>query len=283
MSDFFLGRKALLATKHKKEKVIAPILEKEFGVKVVVPLDFDTDNFGTFTRDIKRKANQVDTARKKALSVLEKYGGDLAIASEGSFAPDPEQPFLQCNLELVLIIDRKNNLEIKGYHRSSGFFASGRYVSNVKEAMAFAESCGFPGHGVVIRLGENKKNLILKDIESKTDLSKAVEKMLARPFVHRIFIETDMRAHRNPTRMQNIAKATEDLVRNIRSLCPVCSRPGFVPTDSVSGLLCEICQQPTSAPFEMIFTCGGCGHSEKRPINQGKKFADPGFCDYCNP
>ncbi len=41
--DYFKGRILVLATKHEKEKVMANILEKELGVQVVVPADFDTD------------------------------------------------------------------------------------------------------------------------------------------------------------------------------------------------------------------------------------------------
>jgi hypothetical protein len=39
----FKGRKLLIATKHEKEKVIAPILEKELGVSCFVINDFDVD------------------------------------------------------------------------------------------------------------------------------------------------------------------------------------------------------------------------------------------------
>lgn len=39
----FQGRKLLIATKHKKENVIAPIFEKEFGVNCFVSDKFDTD------------------------------------------------------------------------------------------------------------------------------------------------------------------------------------------------------------------------------------------------
>lgn len=44
----FVNRVAVLATMYHKEKVIAPILEQELGIKVIVPQDFDTDRFGTF-------------------------------------------------------------------------------------------------------------------------------------------------------------------------------------------------------------------------------------------
>ena len=65
--SLFENRRVLLATMHKKETAIAPILEPGLGVKVVVPKDFDTDQFGTFTRNIKRLGNQIETARAKTV------------------------------------------------------------------------------------------------------------------------------------------------------------------------------------------------------------------------
>lgn len=60
----FKGRNLLIATKHEKEKVIAPILEKELGVKCFVVTNLDTDEFGTFTGEIDRKDDPITTAKK---------------------------------------------------------------------------------------------------------------------------------------------------------------------------------------------------------------------------
>ena len=46
--DFYREIKVVIATKHKKEEVIAPILEKELGVICVTPIGLDTDKLGTF-------------------------------------------------------------------------------------------------------------------------------------------------------------------------------------------------------------------------------------------
>ena len=54
----FEGRKVVIATKHKKELVIAPLLEKNLGVTCFVPDDFDSDALGTFSGEIKRKENE---------------------------------------------------------------------------------------------------------------------------------------------------------------------------------------------------------------------------------
>lgn len=68
--SWFQNRVCILATMHKKEQAIAPLLEKELEVKVVVPEAFNTDIFGTFTRDIKRLGTQLEAARLKAKKAL---------------------------------------------------------------------------------------------------------------------------------------------------------------------------------------------------------------------
>ncbi len=75
--EFFAGRTLVLGTKHKKEKVIAPILERELGVRVIVPDNFDTDQFGTFTREIARAGNQLEAARRKATAAMDLLGADF--------------------------------------------------------------------------------------------------------------------------------------------------------------------------------------------------------------
>ena len=48
----FVGRKLIIATKHKKENVIAHLFRKAFEVECFVDPFFDTDRLGTFTGEI---------------------------------------------------------------------------------------------------------------------------------------------------------------------------------------------------------------------------------------
>ena len=88
----FKDRIAVLGTMHQKERVIAPLLEKELGIKVTVPENFNTDKFGSFTREIDRPGSQIEAARLKVQQALLLTGENLGIASEGSFAPHPSLP-----------------------------------------------------------------------------------------------------------------------------------------------------------------------------------------------
>ena len=51
----FKARNLVIATKHEKEKVIAPILIKELGVKCFFDLGLNTDELGTLQEKLKEK------------------------------------------------------------------------------------------------------------------------------------------------------------------------------------------------------------------------------------
>lgn len=279
----FAGRKIVIATMHKKERAIAPLLEQQLGVTTVIAGGLNTDKFGTFSGEIKRAGNQLEAARKKAYAAMELTNTDLAIASEGSFGAHPSIPFIQSNLELILFIDKKNGLEIRGHHRTSETNMDGGYVTSVDEAVNFATKHNFPEYGIILKLGEKSKFGIYKNISTLDELSYRARKMLSRPFIKKIFIETDMRAHKNPMRMKAIEEATIDLLKNIQSVCPECETPGFVAVDFEKGLRCSLCKIPTDLPVHDIYHCEKCSFSTKKRVTKYGDLADPKYCGYCNP
>lgn len=119
-----------------------------------------------------------------------------------------------------------------------------------------------------------------KGIVAAVALDRAVREAVAR--CGAAFIETDMRAHFNPTRMQAIERATVDLVRRFRSRCPACAYPGFDVTERVPGLPCEWCGEPTQVIKAEVLSCAACGHRVERSVAE-RLTADPGLCNQCNP
>ena len=85
----YSGRGVALLTQHGKERMIAPVLESALGCRVERVTGYDTDQLGTFTRDVPRAGTQIEAARKKARIGMELSGLSLGLASEGSFGPDP--------------------------------------------------------------------------------------------------------------------------------------------------------------------------------------------------
>lgn len=67
--------------------------------------------------------------------------------------------------------------------------------------------------------------MLIKDVTDAVALEAAVRDAVR--LCGAIFVEADMRAHRNPTRMAAIERATRDLVRRFHSRCPQCDQSGF--------------------------------------------------------
>jgi len=283
--SLFAGRIAVIATMHKKEAAIAPILESELGVQCIVPNNFNTDTFGTFTRDIARPADQIATARLKAKKALEITGATIASASEGSFAPHPDLPFIASNREIVVFIDTVNQLEIVGQEISTETNFNSQSVRTIEEAELFARKIGFPSHGLVVMLDADSSDEaeIFKGINTEEKLRETVTFALNKSAIGKVHIETDMRALYNPTRMQNIAKATRNLIQKIHQICPNCACPGFDAIEQRRGLPCGLCNLPTSAIRSIVYQCQRCSFRQEKLFPHGVKVADPAQCMYCNP
>lgn len=280
----FANRRLLIATMHGKEHVVGPILESQLGVECVLPDNrFNSDRFGTFTRDKKRPGDQLKTARLKAQKAASLMGVDLVVSSEGSFGGHPSLPFVPSNLELVLFLDLQNGYEIKGHYRTSETNMKHQWVSSTEDALAWAEKIGFPEHGIIVRMAEKFPFFLYKNITTASELSFRVQSLLNIPFCNKVFLETDMRAHRNPTRMKAIEQATHNLVSQIQSCCPVCSAPGFGIEDIVSGLPCSWCGMPTEIPIAEIYRCHVCGFEQRRNTPSDSQKANPKYCEICNP
>jgi len=280
--SFLKGRETALLTKHKKEIVIKPTLEKRTGCKVQVFSSFDTDVFGTFTGEIERAGTQIETARLKAEKAIELSGFDIGLSSEGSFGPHPSIPFVPFNMEIVMLVDRREELRIWGEY--SGYNTNYRHdkVVSSDEAFKFAQMVGFPEHFLVIKPGKAEYNESIKGICDYDKLDEAVQWAIARSPEKSALIETDMRAHANPTRMSNILKATENLIQKIDSVCIKCGMPGFWVIEKKQGLPCEICGSSTSEILSEIWLCQKCGQREEMLFPKGK-LASAARCNYCNP
>ena len=276
---------AVLATMHGKERAIGPVLEQGLGLRVALALGLDTDRFGTFSRDIDRTGTQLDAARAKIAAAFD-YApyARVGLASEGSFGPHPYIPFLALGRELVLLVDRERGLELTGHFSGPETNYGHAVVSDIEGAIAFAERSKFPEHGLIVMGCVDEKPApglsLIKDVIDYAGLEKAVGHVVAR--CGAAFVEGDMRAHRNPTRMRAIERAASDLVRRFRSQCPACAHPGFDVTERVPGLPCESCGEPTHVIRSEVLTCQACDYRQERPATSAMT-ADPGRCESCNP
>lgn len=280
----YRGDRAFLATMHAKEKVVAPIVERFLGLRLEVAAGLDTDAFGTFSRDIERTGSQLDAARAKIEAAFEGMPDlQIGLASEGSFGPHPYIPFCPLEREIVVLVDRTAGLELVGHHATLDTNFAHAVVPDIAGGLAFAERVGFPDHGVVVmgcREGQPAHDLgLIKDAGTRDDLTLALDRVISK--VGTAFVETDMRAHRNPRRMRAIKRATIELVRRARSPCPACGRPGYAETERLPGLPCSWCGEPTLLIRASVQTCVGCGWRVEHAVEAAA--AEPAHCGECNP
>lgn len=281
----YRNKVAVLTTMHGKEQVIAPVFKEGLGLIVGLAMGVNTDRFGTFSREIERTGSELDAARAKIAAGFE-YAplARVGLASEGSFGPHPFIPFLALGRELIVLIDRDTGLELTGHDAKPGTNYGHAIVTNLEDAFAFAKRARFPDHGLVVVGCDGEQlapeRLLVKDIGDQAGLDNAVRQAI--DICGSAFVEADMRAHRNPTRMAAIERAARDLLRRYMSRCPGCGLPGFDVTERVAGLPCALCGGGTHVIQTLVLSCSQCGHRLERPATT-ETTADPRRCGDCNP
>lgn len=279
--NIFENRSASLLTKHGKEEVIAPILLDALSCKVIHTDGYDTDLLGTFTQEIPRHGSQLDAARKKAKLGLGLLKLDIGIANEGAFTNDPYTGMTSWNNELVILIDERHGLELTGF---SGAPAQNEhiYTSHWEDLMKFADLALFPTHQLVIKPTDEYHPKSVKGICNLPALKNAFEWAKNLSANGMVYVENDLRAFANPTRMENIRKATQNLAQKMQSLCPQCQTPGFWVKDIRRGLPCNACGLPTDQEIAKVWGCIKCDHEDLEGMKV-LRFADPSVCHHCNP
>ena len=279
--QWFEGRTLAIATMHQKERVLGSVLQEALGVQVLTPAGLNTDVLGTFTGEVERQEDIRSVLRTKCRMAMDLCRTDLAVASEGSFGPHPQIPFVPADDEALMLLDLKNGLEI--HVRELSFetnYASGVFTDwSLLEA--FARSAGFPEHGIILRTRQPDDQLMIKGITNPVLLREGFNRLLG--VCGEVHAETDMRAMFNPTRMRVIERAARKLADRVCTICPGCARPGFGLVRTESGLPCSQCFAPTRSVLLAIYGCDGCGHIEKVFQPEQKQFEDPMYCSFCNP
>jgi hypothetical protein len=279
--NMYFNRTASVLTKHGKELVLNEILQPSTGLEIKHTDAYDTDLLGTFTLETPRYGSQLDAARKKAQIGMELVGTDLGLANEGAFVADPHTGMLSWNYELVILIDQALELEITGFYNGPAQNAHA-YVSHWEELEKFSQIALFPSHHLVIKPTNEYHPESIKNISDIKQLKHAFEWASTHSSKGVVYVENDLRAFANPTRMEGIRQATIDLAKKMNSLCPACKTPGYWVKDIQRGLPCNACGMPTNQEIAKLWGCLKCEHQE----SEGMKviqFANPSLCSHCNP
>lgn len=280
----FNGRTLAVATIHAKERVIGP------AFMVALPLagceaiaGVDTDRFGAFSGEVQRTLSPLEAAIAKASHGAEVSGADLVIASEGSFGPYTPAPFLSCNEEFLVLLDTRDGQVFSHRKVFLGPVFGGERCTSKAEVLVFAERMRFPSHHLVVRRDEQWRagDQVFKGISDADRLRTVTEELIVA--YGSCWVETDLRAMANPTRMQAIADTAAELAAEIARTCPACGSCWFRITDTRTGLPCGLCGWPTASIRAQVRSCGACGHAQHEARQDGRTEEDPRYCDHCNP
>lgn len=276
--DWWSGRTIQFGTKHGKATIVAPIFA-QLGLSVTT-FALETDRFGTFSGEITRRQDQRATALHKAEATLHESSCDIALASEGSFGPHPSLPLVGSNYEVLTLIDATNQLTLTGTALSVCSIAQAERVRSLPDVDRIAATWNFPTQGIVVRINYWYADMLHKELRTLPALRATVAEALRSPFTRRVTLETDLRAHRCPSRHDTIRAAAVDLVATMLRICPTCAKPGVHKVASEPGLPCQWCDSPTDRPLKHMYQCASCSHLYTA-FETGQ--ADPGDCQYCNP
>ncbi|MFM7635263.1 MAG: DUF6671 family protein [Cyanobacteriota bacterium] len=278
----YAGRQLCLTTHHGKQRALARAFRSGLGAELLVS-DCDTDQLGSFSGEVERSGDALSTCRRKAELGLERSGLSLGLASEGSFGPHPTVPLLSAGVELLVFLDRERQLEVVEQQLELRTNYSRFRLEPGADPGPWLERIGFPGHAVIVRPEADPPVPCVKGIQSVSALERAIAHCRSAAAGEPLVLDTDMRAHLNPTRMASIRRLGFKLVRRLASACPACGAPGWGRSGTRPGLPCGWCGSPTELVAADVWGCGACDHQEERPRADGRQQADPGHCPYCNP
>lgn len=281
-SSPYAGGVFALTTRHGKQQALSLPFRSGLGVELLLA-DADTDQLGTFSGEIERAEDAFETCRAKAFMGMAATGLPQGMASEASFGPHPSLPMLAVGQELLLFVDQQRGLTVLEQRLEWRTNYSHVQLDPNGSIDPWLKQVGFPSHRVIVRPLEAQPDYLFKGVGSRAALDHALQQCRAADPNGTVWLETDMRAHCNPTRMRSIRRLGVSLVRRLRTPCPCCGSPGWGRVDTLPGLPCRDCGTATALTRLEIWGCPQCYARREQPRLDGCKEADPGQCPWCNP
>ncbi len=264
---------AFLTQHGKLVAVQAPLLQAGFVVRTVE--GFDTDTLGTFTGETARAGSQLDAATTKAKLATQLSDCRYGLGSEGSYGPDPYVGLTAWGCELLVWWDAQEQRAVYATAQGGQTNYAQCTATSWERAQEFAREAGFPEHGIIV--GKPADAAFCKTIDNWHTLEQYLRQvLLGGP----VWLETDMRAHRNPTRMAMIVQCAQELAQLLQCTCPACKRVGFGQQTPIVGAVCESCGLATGAVRAKRIQCGACGYVE---VVELQRTVSAARCEHCNP
>ena len=279
----YAGSAIILTTKHSKSTAVAHSFFNLLSAEIV-ECAIDTDTLGTFSGEIERKSSALECAKIKCELGINLTNSDYGLSSEGSFGPHPYIYFLPGNNEILYFIDRKRDFHLYVSRLSEKTNYAMESVGSMQELQKFAKKALFPSHALIIRPdNQENKNYIVKGINTVDMLETAFNESMKHSAHGKVWVETDMRAHMNPSRMMVIQELAGDLAQRLLVLCITCKTPGWGKVAIEKGLECRWCGLKTELIKSEIYGCTKCDYKEKKTPSHNLRKAGPEHCSHCNP
>jgi hypothetical protein len=275
----YLDRRVVFATMHGKEKAAREPFERELGAEVVAAVGLDTDQFGTFSREVERTLTPRLAARAKARLSIKLTGERFALASEGSYSSS-FGPVVVHN-ELLLFVDDERGFELIESATTATSLAGARRCANLAAALEHATRIGLPEQWVMAHSQVGSELIVRKGLRSLDDLETVAAALLKASADHTVIVEPDLRAHASPSRATVIAHLSERMAARLATPCPRCATPGFGAVDVERGLPCRDCGEPTKGIIADLRGCALCDRVDR--VERPERTSSPEWCDACNP
>ena len=277
----YKNQKIALTTKHDKLRLIAPAFTEQIGCELV-EVNLDTDQLGTFTGEIERIDPPRETAIAKARLGMRATGLQIGIASEGSIGVDPLVPFLQSDIEHLVLVDDAGGIVIAESYRTFEITAATITVAPGDDLTEFLADADFPNHAIIVRPSGTPSSNAIKGITDHAHLRTAIASCASLAPDGRVVVESDLRAMHSPSRQKNITEAAKLLAARVAQLCPACHLPGWGRVGYERGLPCEACgRMQANAIRQERLGCVACDHTDLGPVLATS--VDPANCAGCNP
>lgn len=212
----------LIATMHGKEAVLAPALA-DLGFHVLLPDGYDTDALGTFSGDVRRPGTAVEAALEKARRACDVTGIPRAIASEGSYRPCQKSFPGARNAELLAFVDREAGVEfVECMTDVPTRLVQGRVRPDLDDpaVQALLGSMDWPATRAMVTPADPGLGVmpahVYKGIDTAESLATALRSCAALSDDGCAHLETDLRAHMNPSRMASVALVGQRLCMRLQ-------------------------------------------------------------------
>lgn len=263
---------ASLLTRHHKGRYVAGALQA-CGIAVMEDDRWDTDQLGSFCGQQAREQSAPATAALKAILAADLSGTELGLGSEGSFGGGPVPGILPWQQELLALYNANTGQIITGRAQGPAPL-SATAVADIQSLQQLFER--YPGQGWMLRSGESVHKGLL---DTEAVLRVLPESTAASGYVWPITLEPDWRAMMSPLRGVRIREAAANLAARLTSFCQACGTADFWHDHAETGLPCRDCGAPTSRVRLTKARCR-CGYES---VNERADWADPYYCEYCNP